>query len=276
VKFKLTHYQKANGVPFSRLASETLVWKLAAIVQFVCTGSSTYNHHIKSDDLPTIFEQMLTQLQDLPESPEPYRLQQSEPELTSELPVRLIIGFSGSGKTAWSSQLAVHTSSIIAYYDVGDTTNQNLASSITRELAGRFLGHIKDSISIILLPGMTGLDSLRALGKLLELHKIQAIVIIDNVHRLLPSQVRDIIRATPTINYVLLAQPWPLQVELEAFFNIKAETLKGWSIDTIAAEFTDNGCVINPATSFKISKETRRAEFHVPSTWVNVCDGDMR
>ena len=25
-----------------------------------------------------------------------------------------------------------------------------------------------------------------------------------------------------------------------------------------------------------LSKRTRRAEFHVPSTWVNVCDDDMR
>ncbi|MBU2607894.1 MAG: ATP-binding protein, partial [Chloroflexi bacterium] len=139
--------EKAQSVPFSRLPGETLVWKIAAIIQFACTGSSPrYYHEFRSEDLPVIFEQMVLQLQDFPKSPIPYRPQQAEPNLISEAAVRLIIGLSGAGKTSWSSQLAMHNSDTMAYFDTSDTPDQNLAMSLTRELAARFIGKLRDGI----------------------------------------------------------------------------------------------------------------------------------
>jgi len=250
--------EKAQSVPFSRLPGETLVWKLAAIIQFACTGSSSryYYHEFRADDLPDVFEQMVLQLQDFPKSPAPYRPQQSEPSLTSEAAVRLIIGLSGAGKTSWASQLAMHNSDTMAYYDISDVSDQNIASSLTRELAARFLGNVRDGISTVLLPGMTGLDSLRALGKLLRVRDIQATVIIDNIHRIASDQIRSIIQATPTLNYVLLSRPWTGQQEIEALFNLHAEVLDGWTADTIAAEFADNGCILDPEISSRVLKLT--------------------
>ncbi len=249
--------EKAQSVPFSRLPGETLVWKLAAIIQFACTGSSPrYCHEFQADDLPGVFEQMVLQLQDFPKSPAPYRPQQLEPSLTSEATVRLIIGLSGAGKTSWASQLAMHNSDTMAYYDVSDVSDQNIASSLTRELAARFLGKVRDGISTVLLPGMTGLDSLRTLGKLLHVRDIQATVIIDNVHRIVTDQIRSIIQATPTLNYVLLSRPWTGQQEIEALFNLHTEVLGGWTVDTIAAEFSENGCIIDPEVSSRVLKLT--------------------
>jgi len=249
--------EKAQGIPFTRLPGETLVWKLAAIIQFACTGSSPRLYHeFRSEDLPDIFEQMVLQLQDFPKSPTPYRPQKSEPNLTSEAAVRLIIGLSGSGKTSWSSQLAMHNIDTMAYYDTGDTPDQNLASSLTRELAARFLGELKDGISTVLLPGTTGLDSLRTLGKLLHMRDVRATVIIDNAHRVATDEIRSIVQATPTLNFVLLARPWTGQQEIEALLNIHSEIIEGWETDTIATEFAGNGCIIDPEISSRILRLT--------------------
>jgi hypothetical protein len=272
--------EKAKSVPFSRLPGETLVWKLAAIIQFACTGSSPrYYHEFRPEDLPAVFEQIVLQLQDFPKSPTPYRPQQSEPNLTSEARVRLIIGLSGAGKTSWASQLAMHNSDTVAYYDTGDVSERNLASSLTRELAARFLGKLKDGISTVLLPGMTGLDSIRALGKLLHLRDVQAKVIIDNAHRITADEIGSIMQATPTLNYVLLSRPWTGQQEIEALFNIRAEVLQGWTIDTIAAEFAESECIIDPEVSSRVLKLTGGLPLYVrnaASLTKERFDGDAR
>lgn len=102
----------AHAIPFTTLSPETLVWKLAARVQFASTGEDQDrpNHCFFRADLPSLFEQLVEQLQELPAIPEDYRPQQDEPELLTATRVRLISGFSGAGKTVWASWQARHSS----------------------------------------------------------------------------------------------------------------------------------------------------------------------
>lgn len=136
----------AHDLPFRTLSPETLVWKLAARTQFASTGedSDRKNHIFLREDLPTLFEQLVEQLQKFPSVPEDYRPQPDEPKLLTEEQVRLMVGFSGAGKAVWASWQAHHSSAPAIYFDVGDLPGSALASSLARELTARFLGSDTD------------------------------------------------------------------------------------------------------------------------------------
>src|SRR5260221_10128877 len=61
----------AADVRFGTLAAETLVLKLAALVQHAAAGAR--GHAFRSEDLPPLLEQLLVQLQDFPDPPANYR-----------------------------------------------------------------------------------------------------------------------------------------------------------------------------------------------------------
>src|SRR4051812_37737821 len=84
----------ARQVPHSTLQPETLVWKLAALVQYLATGAMQNEHALKAEELHPLLEQLITQLQNLPEALDNYRPQENEPAYQSEKLVRLITGFS--------------------------------------------------------------------------------------------------------------------------------------------------------------------------------------
>jgi hypothetical protein len=57
----------AEDLPFATLAPETLVWKLAGVVSLAATGEHEYlDHTFETAKLPSLFEQLVVQLQDLP------------------------------------------------------------------------------------------------------------------------------------------------------------------------------------------------------------------
>ena len=108
--------QMAESLPFATLAPETLVWKLAGLVSLAATGEDEdLDHTFQVGDLPRLFEQLVLQLQDLPLPPSPYRVQQHEPDLSTGETVRLIVGYSGAGKTSWLAQSAQHASGALVY-----------------------------------------------------------------------------------------------------------------------------------------------------------------
>lgn len=126
-------YQMAEGLPFSTLAPETLVWKLAGLVSLAATGEEkALDHSFDVGELPGLFEQMVLQLQDLPLPPSPYRVQEHEPELLTGERVRLIVGYSGAGKTSWLAQSAQHSLETLVYLGrIGLETIMISASSIS-------------------------------------------------------------------------------------------------------------------------------------------------
>jgi hypothetical protein len=240
----------AQDLPFRTLSPETLVWKLAARAQYASTGEDPdrKNHIFLREELPTLFEQLVEQLQEFPSVPEDYRPQPDEPELLTEKPVRLIVGFSGAGKTVWASWQAHHSSAPAIYFDVGDLPGNALASSLARELAARFLGSGSDGAAK--LPAASGIELLQTLNQRIDLPE-PPLVVIDNIHRIDVEDMRRIVSTCSNVRLILIAQPWENGRRLEALLEITPEKLNGWDEDTIASLFADAGAVINPRTAQK-------------------------
>lgn len=244
--------KQAETVPFGNLAPETLVWKLAARVLHV--GTETGARTFQSDDMETLLEQLVIQLQDFPDPPSSYRPQIDEPSLTSDSKLRLVVGFSGSGKTAWASQAALHCPNPIAYLDMSDMPAASVATNVARELVARFLGGGVGSLGGASLSDRTGLNLLRACDRKLSADGTSIQVILDNSHRLSATGVRSLVEAAPNLRFLCLAQPWEEQAELEALYSLKSEQLGGWSTDDIAAEFRLSKVGVTVANALRVQK----------------------
>lgn len=233
----------AELLPFSVLAPETLVWKLAGRIMAASGGiDPNANHTFAVDALPDLFEQLVVQLHDFPAPPLRYRPQEEEPALASARHVRLVVGFSGAGKTSWVSQTALHATDRLAYYDVADISGPALASAVARELAARMFGSRGGTLGEIVLPGASGTEILFAIGRHLAEDGLTATVVLDNAHRVAPGDIASLVGASQQLRFVLLAQPGPSIARLEATLNISAERLLGWSNETTAAEAASLGC----------------------------------
>ncbi|MCE0881504.1 SEC-C metal-binding domain-containing protein [Pseudomonas putida] len=233
---------QAEKLQFSLLSPSTLTWKMASLVMLASAGGDGNARHVfRTPELPSLFEQLIVQLQDFPTLPTSYRPQQSEPALASAERVRIICGLSGAGKTTWAAHAALHSPEPCAYYDVGDLPGPALASSIVRELASKFSHKDPEGIRQILLPGASGYEAIRAFDRFLEQAKASLVVVIDNAHRVPVVHLRDLLNATRHIRFTLLCQPHENVRELEAIMTLRRETLLGWDLDTVARVASDAG-----------------------------------
>lgn len=257
---------KAETIPYSRLSPESLVWKLSSLIHFACTGTAPREkHQFLTDLLPELFEQIVTELQVSPVPPPIYREHEPEPPYESETPVRLIVGHSGSGKTAWASQVSMHTRRKFVYYSISDVSNLAFTSSLVRELASQLFGRDSEILGSILMPGSSGIDSLRAISMALINSETNVCVLIDNAHKVKAEEVLDLINAGPNLMWVFLLQPGDVQNTLEATSKLTSEQLSGWSIETIASEFHNIGCPISPDHSQRIRLLTGGMPLYVQS-----------
>jgi hypothetical protein len=240
----------AGEIAFTALPAETLVWKLAALAAYAATGGR--DHRFEAAVLPALFEQLVVQLQDFPEPPARYRPQENEPNLETDDRVRILVGFSGAGKTAWASQAALHSPSPVAYFDVGDLPGSAVANSLARELAARFLGGRAGGLGGGLLAAQSGLELLRALDLRLAAEGVAVTVVLDNAHRLAAADLRSVVEAASGVRFVIVAQPWPGQALIEAQLGLRAETLQGWSLDAVVAEFAAADSRMDAATGLRV------------------------
>lgn len=238
--------EQAKQVPFGSLSAETLVWKLAACVQYACTGA--HGHGFVAATLPRLCEQFVEELQAFPQLPAIYWSHVGEPKLLSDAPVRLIVGFSGAGKTTWAAHAAAHCPHPITYFDAAGMPTASVPGALARELAARHLSG-PDAET---LPAGDGIDVLRAVHAALSDAQINVAVVIDNVHQLEAENVRLLANALPTARMILLGHPWPDQLPLAAHLGITPEALPGWSTDTIAAIFDDEGCTLDYGTAQRV------------------------
>lgn len=233
----------AETLPFSVLAPETLVWKIAGRIMAAAGGTGpSPNHTFAVEELPGLFEQLIIQLQDFPAPPLRYRPQEHEPSLANGQRLRLVVGFSGAGKTSWVSQTALHTTDRLAYYDIAEISGPALANAVARELAARIFGSRGGKLGEILLPGASGTEILFAIGRHLAADKLTATVVLDNAHRIAANDLVSVIGASEQLQFVLLAQPGTTIARIEATLGVKAERLLGWSNETAAAEGASLGC----------------------------------
>ncbi len=231
---------RACALPMATLEPETLVWKLAGRVLLAAAGQAP-GHVFHTTDLHTLFEQLIVQLQQFPAPPEVYRPLDDEPVLDSEARVRIVTGFSGAGKTAWAAQAAAHLGSECAYYDVGDVPGPAIAASLVRELAAQWAAPTAGGLRQVLLPGPSGIESLRALDRFLGANAARALVVLDNAHRVRAGDLQMLLNATQHLRFVLLAQPSPSIAELESITGVQQEELSGWGLDQAAAEVHAQG-----------------------------------
>ncbi|WP_261338533.1 ATP-binding protein [Rhizobium leguminosarum] len=233
----------AETLPFAVLAPETLVWKIAGRMIAAAGGiEPSANHTFAVEELPALFEQLIVQLQDFPAPPLRYRPQEHEPNLANGQRVRLVVGFSGAGKTSWVSQTALHTTDRLAYYDIAEISGPALANAVARELAARIFGSRGGKLGEILLPGASGTEILFAIGRHLAEDKFTATVVLDNAHRVAAADLVSLVGASDQLQFVLLAQPGATIARIEATLGVKAELLLGWSNETAAAEGASLGC----------------------------------
>ncbi|OPA89656.1 hypothetical protein BFW86_14370 [Pseudomonas fluorescens] len=243
--------QLAAKLPYSLISPESLVWKLAGCVQLASSGSVPYSTHtFKNDDFRSLFEQLIVKMQAFPTPPAVYRPQRNEPSLDKAERIRIICAFSGSGKTSWASESAIHSTSTCAYYDVGDLPGPAIASSLVRELAPLVLDVDGPEIRRVLTLGCTGHESLQVLDEHIGRHNISALVVLDNAHRVPAESLRILVESTRHLKLVLLCQPGPSIHEVAALIGVTQETLLGWDVDSIAAEAQRLG-VKGSASSFK-------------------------
>ncbi|MEH6629611.1 MAG: SEC-C metal-binding domain-containing protein [Halopseudomonas aestusnigri] len=253
--------KKAREVPFGNLSAETLVWKLAA--QVLHAGTGTRERTFQAEDMGELLEQLLIQLQDFPDPPSRYRPQMDEPLLVTDSRIRLIVGFSGSGKTAWASQAALHCPDPITYFDVSNIPSASVPSNLARELAARFIGGRQEGQGGTMLSESTGISVLRACNRLLEDDNITVQVILDNAHCLDASTIRSLVDAAPSLRFLCLAQPWSEAAHIEAFYGVSAERLAGWSEDDVAYEFNLAGAPVTVKTSQQIVNLTSGLPLYV-------------
>ncbi|WP_331752773.1 ATP-binding protein (plasmid) [Streptomyces sp. NBC_00637] len=249
--------EEAERVPFGSLSAATLVLKLAARVQYACTGA--HGQEFSVAELPTLYEQFVEELQAFPQLPAVYRPHDGEPELASDAPVRLVVGFSGAGKTTWAAHAAAQCPHPVTYFDAAGMPSASAPGALARQLAARHLSRPEAET----LPHADGIDVLRAVhARLAEAGTVIAIV-IDNVHRLDADGVRVMAQALPTARLILLGQPRPEQIPLAAHLGITAEELEGWSTDTIAGLFNSEGCTLDYGTGQRIRSLTAGLPLYV-------------
>jgi hypothetical protein len=255
---------EAEHVPFGSLSAETLVWKLAGVVLFSCTGGGW--KEFKVSELPALLEQMVVQLHSFPNLPTTYRPHADEPPFLSEERIVLVEGFSGAGKTTWAANGSLYCPDPVAYFDIGDMPTSAVAPSLARELAALLLPGNHEEIRKLMLPGASGLQSLRAMDLFIKRRELKLTATLDNVHRMSAEQLVDILKVMPSVRFVLLAQPWPGKPTIEATFNVESRKLGGWAIREIAEEFSANGCDVSVVQAERVRKITGGLPLYVQSS----------
>lgn len=261
-------------VAFGTLQPTTLVLKLAACVQYAAAGDRA--HRFDAVDLPDLLEQLVVQLHDFPSPPPAYRPQDNEPDLATGQRLRLIVGLSGSGKTAWASQAVLHGPPTIAYLDCGDVPGAALAQVLARELTARLLE--SDGAASAFRALDSSVEMLRFVNARLA-GRGDVLVVLDNVHTVDSATLRTVVEAAADLDVVLIGQPWPGQAQLEARFGIRAETLEGWSVDAVVAVFAAAGCRVDAATGAELRRLTAGLPLYVQNAaWVtkDAYGGDAR
>ena len=232
----------ARRLPHATLQPETLVWKLAAFAQYLAAGAMREDHALGSNDFQPMLEQLVARLQSLPEPLDDYRPQEHEPAYQSADRVRLITGFSGAGKTSWVGELGTHTASPLLYFDVADMPSAGVPAALAREMAAFVLPEDSLERQQILLPGVSGVQSLRVIDRFVAEHIPDMTVVFDNGHRVSDDVLAETIRSMGAARWIVLAQEWPGRELFTTRTGARAEVLAGWSRDTIASDAAAIGC----------------------------------
>ncbi|MCG7551642.1 ATP-binding protein [Pseudoalteromonas sp. Of7M-16] len=226
-------HSKASELPFSEICAQTLVWKLAAMVQAASGGSFQPEHTFKAEHLSDLFEQKLMQVHKLPAPPTPYVCQENEPDVRMIDRIRIICGHSGAGKTAWLSNSCRVIDKDVLYIDASDFHKDRFMSTFLREIGHRLFQGKNDIFRDIFSPNFSELEKARKVNNYLNEIDTSLLVAIDNVHTLDVSLVSKLVDVTDKIEFILLTQPFDSLGELQCLLDVEIEHLGGWSEESI-------------------------------------------
>jgi hypothetical protein len=244
----------ATQVPFSRLAPQTLVWKMAAHVQMVATGKLYGgSHEIQFEELPQLREQLNLFADVVPPPPSKYRPQLGEPRIDIAARIRVIVGVSGAGKTSWLSSSAEHLSTSVVFMRASSEI-VDVASWLVRNLAATLLRSNNDTISAVFRPGAVGSESLRLLDHVAARTPIT--IAIDNAHLLDAGVLARCVNDSARLRWIVLMQPGPQTASLLARLQLDAEQLGGWAPTTIASVLADFAIPCSPELALRLRAVT--------------------
>ncbi len=265
---------RAEALPFVMVAPDVLVLKLAGAMLRIASGTGEFaSHAITAPQAAGMLEQFVHQLHEFPAPPPSYRPQDHEPALTTTAPLRLIVGFSGAGKTSWAAQAAMADEQPSTYLDVADLPSASVSAALARELAARWLRDEPTALQAVGRAAHSGVEALRGAGNALAAHGRPYTVVVDNAHRLAVVDARSIAESLRGLRLVYLAQPTSELSQMSTALAVDPEMLLGWGADTIASEAAAGGCGATMATTLRLKRLTAGLPLYVRSA-IQVATGD--
>jgi len=257
---------KAEILPFIMVAPDVLVLNLAGAMMRMAAGLNDVTpHEITAASAAGMLEQFVQQVHEFPAPPLNYRPQDNEPSLTTDAPIRLIVGFSGAGKTSWAAQAALADAQPRAYFDVADLPSSSVARALARELAARWLGDNPNGRQAVASEALSGVEALRLVTSSLKTQQQAHTVVLDNAHRLQVEDTRAIAAALENLRLVFLAQPTADLDLMITALDVEPETLQGWGADSIGYEASAQECPASMATAMRVRVLTAGLPLYVRS-----------
>ncbi|KQV30370.1 ATP-binding protein [Massilia sp. Root335] len=257
---------RAEALPFIMVAPDVLVQNLAGAIMRMAAGLDEFTRHeVTAMRAAGMLQQFVQQVHEFPAPPLNYRPQDNEPALVTDAPVRLIVGFSGAGKTSWAAQAALADAQPRAYFDVADLPSSSVARTLARELAARWLGDNPEGRQVVASEALSGVEALRLVTSSLQAQQQTYTMVIDNAHRLQVEDARAITAAMKDLQLVFLAQPTAELDLMSAALDVEPETLQGWGADSIGYEASAQECTVSMATATRIRALTGGLPLYVRS-----------
>jgi hypothetical protein len=258
--------QKAEQLPFVMVAPDILVLNLAGTMLRIAAGLGEFaKHEVSAARAIQMLEQFVQQVHEFPAPPLNYRPQDNEPALVTDAPVRLIVGFSGAGKTSWAAQAALADERPCAYLDVADLSSSSVARALARELAARWLSDTPHARQAVGSEALSGVEALRLVASSLVERELAYTVVIDNAHRLQAIDAQAITSALGGLRLVFLAQPTAELDLISAALDVVPETLLGWGMESIAHEALSQDCKVSVSTAIRVRRLTAGLPLYVRS-----------
>ena len=270
---------RAEMLPFIMVAPDVLVQNLAGAMMQMAAGLDDFaRHEITCGQASQMLEQFVQHVHEFPAPPLNYRPQDNEPPLATDSRIRLIMGFSGAGKTSWAAQAALADAQSHAYFDVADLPSSSIARALARELSARWLSKNPDGRHAVASDALSGVEALSVVATSLKAQQQIHTVVVDNAHRLQVEDARAIVEAIENLRLVFLAQPTAELDQLSAALDVEPETLQGWGGDSIGYEASAQECTVSIATALRIRVLTGGLPLYVRSA-ISVAkkeyDGDL-
>jgi hypothetical protein len=257
---------RAETLPFIMVAPDVLVQSLAGAIMRMAGGLDEFTRHeITAVRAAEMLKQFVQQVHEFPAPPLNYRPQDNEPSLATGASIRLIVGFSGAGKTSWAAQAALADAQPHAYFDVSDLPSSSVARALARELAARWLRDIPDGRQAVVSEALSGVEALRLVASSLRAHQHAYTVVVDNAHRLQVEDARAITEAMVALRIVFLAQPTVELGLMSTTLDAEPETLQGWGPDSIGYEASAQECTVSMATATRLRGLTAGLPLYVRS-----------